>query len=123
VSVPPQGIDLAVVGEHTERLGERPARRRVRRVALVKDRKRRLVVRGREVGEEAGELRAGEERFVHERAAREGTHEERLEAGPPPRVGDAALDGTAREIERAFPRRVVLASTVRRVEDGLPDGG
>src|SRR5207249_3772929 len=121
VSVPPQGIDLAVVGEHAERLDERPTRRRVRRVALVEDRERRRVVRGLEVGKEAGELGAGEQRLVYERAARERAHEERLEAGP--RLGDAAFDGPAREIERAFPRRVVVASAVRRGDDCLPDGG
>src|SRR6266571_7968579 len=120
VSVPPQGIDLTVVGEHAERLDERPTRRRVRRVALVEDRERRLVVRGPEVGKEAGELGAGEQRLVYERAARERAHEEGLEAGP--RVGDAAFDRAAREIERAFPRRVVLASTGRLAEDDLPDG-
>src|SRR2546422_1616673 len=82
VSVPPQGIDLAVVGEHAERLYERPTRRSVRRVALVEDRERRLVVRGLEGGKEAGELGAGEQRLVYERAAGERAHEERLEAGP-----------------------------------------
>ncbi len=120
VSVPPQGIDLAVVGEYAERLDERPTRRRVRRVALVEDRERRLVVRGLEVGKEAGELGAREQRLVYERAARERAHEERLEG---PRVGDAAFDRPAREIERAFPRRVVVASAVRRGDDCLPDGG
>src|SRR4029077_11268283 len=100
------------------RLDERPTRRRVRRVALVEDRERRLVVRGREVGKEAGELRAGEQRFVDERAAREGAHEERLEAGS--RFGDAAFDCPTRKIERAFPRRVVVASTVGRGDNGLP---
>ena len=44
IAVPPQRVDLAVVGEHAERLGQRPARRRVRRIALVKDRDRRLEI-------------------------------------------------------------------------------
>ena len=122
VTVPPQGIDLAVVREHPEGLSQRPARRRVGGVTLVKDRNRRLVVRGREVGEEAGQLRAREQRLVHQRAARERAHEERIEAGP--RVGDAALDGPARKIEGAFPRGLVEASALDgRGDDGLPDGG
>src|SRR6266705_2343100 len=33
------------------------------------------------------------------------------------------FDGTAREIERALTRRVVVASAVGRVDDCLPDGG
>ncbi len=122
VAVAPECVDLAVVGEQPERLRQRPARAGVGRVALVEDRDRRLVVRRPQVGEESGELRPREQRLVHERAAGERAHEERLELGSG--LGDAPFDRAACEVERPLPGGRVGAPAVRGCgDDALPDGG
>ena len=107
------------MGEQAERLRQRPARARVGRIALVKDRDRRFVVRRLEIEEERRELRPGQQRLVHERLGRERAHEEGLElrAGS----GDPSLDGAPRDIQRALPRRRIAPAVGRRGDDDLPD--
>ena len=100
VAIAPQRIDLAVVGQQAERLGERPARQRVGRVALVKDRHCGLEQRRAQVGVERRQLRADEQRLVDDGAAGERTHEKRREIT----LRGAALDHAAREVEPALPR-------------------
>ena len=53
VQVAAQGVDLAVVGQVAERLGQLPGREGVGAVALVHDRQRALEARVAEVGVEA----------------------------------------------------------------------
>ena len=118
VAVAPERVDLAVVREEVERLRERPARERVRRVALVEDGDARRVVGVLEIRVEGLQLGAREERLVDERPMREGHHPEAVEplgAGPTRR--DAA-----REVEPALP---LVGVRVRgrgqeRVDDGRP---
>src|SRR5437870_12772416 len=85
-----------------ERLGQRPARAGVGRVALMEHRDRRFVVRRLQVGEERRKLCAREQRLVDQRTARERAHEERLYLGT--RIGDAPLDRAAGDVQRALPR-------------------
>ena len=58
VDVAGDRVDLAVVGEQAQRLGELPAREGVGREARVDDRERALQLGVAQVGVEAGELRA-----------------------------------------------------------------
>src|SRR5260370_18515797 len=73
----------------------------------MEDGERRIVVGGAQVGEEAGQLGAREQRFIDDRATRQRAHEERLESRL--RVRDAPLDGTAREVEGALERGFLAA--------------
>src|SRR2546427_449055 len=101
VAIPPEGVDLPVVGEEAERLRQRPAGARVGGVALVKDRERRLVVGRPQVREEGPEFGAREQRLVNQGAAREGAHEAWLEPPPsppaPPLLRAPAPAGAPRE--------------------------
>ena len=71
VDVPNQGVDLAVVPEHAERLRERPARLRVGREAPVVDGKVRLEERILQVVVEGAQHRALDHPFVDDGAGRE----------------------------------------------------
>ena len=121
VAIAPQRIDFAVVGEQMERLGQRPARAGVGRVALMEHRDRRFVVRRLQVGEERRKLCAREQRLVDQRTARERAHEERLYLGT--RIGDAPLDRAAGDVQRALPRGRIGAPVGGGGDDRLPDGG
>ena len=70
--VPRHGVDLAVVREHAERLGQPPVRHRVRRVPLMKDGEAALACFVLQVEVEVGEARACHQTLVDERATREG---------------------------------------------------
>ena len=72
-------VDLAIVGEHAERMGQRPSREGVCAVALVEERDGRLVVGIREVGVELFEGRRNEEALVNNRAVRERRYVEILD--------------------------------------------
>ena len=65
----------------------------------------RLVAGRLEVEEELGQLGAREQRFVHDRAARERADEERRQLGS--RLGDAGVDRVARQVQRTLPGGVV----------------
>ena len=112
VPIAPQRVDLAVVRQQPERLGQRPARQRVGRVALVEDRDRALVLRIAEVGEEGGELGPGEQGFVDDGAAGEGAG---VEAGQVSLLRPA-LHLSSREVQRPLPRLLVAP----RARDGPP---
>ena len=64
-------VDLAIVGEHAERMGQRPGREGVCAVALVEKRDGRLVVRIRQVGVELFQGSRNEEALVNNCAVRE----------------------------------------------------
>ena len=64
LTLPRSGVDLAVVGDHPQRLGELPARRRVRREARVDDREGAAQRQVAEVGVELRQLRRGQHPLV-----------------------------------------------------------
>src|SRR5205823_1798472 len=70
VPVPPQRVDLAVMGQHPEWLGEVPVRERIRAVALVEDDDGRLEVFIVEVWVELAHLRRDEQTLVDDGPAR-----------------------------------------------------
>ena len=87
VDVAAQRVDLAVVGDEAERVGELPARERVRREAGVHERERRLGPLVLQVGVVAQQLRRREHALVDDRArAERRDHEVR----PGRQLGDAA---------------------------------
>ena len=105
LAIAAHGVDLAVVGDVPERLGERPHGLRVRGVALVEQGEREVDGRG-EVGEQAGEAAAGDEALVDDGLRRRRDHRERRQAGRACRgVGAAAGAGRARARTRGRTRR------------------
>ena len=95
VDVAGDGVDLAVVGEQPQRLGELPAREGVGREARVDDRERALQLGVAQVGVEARQLRRGQHPLVDERAraeARDRERRARLELGDPAGDEQAALE-------------------------------
>ena len=98
VEVPPQRVDLAVVGEEAERLGEPPAREGVGAVPLVEHRQRGLEPRIHEVRVEPRELGGGEQAFVHDRVVRQRRHVRVLDL----LLGPAPFDGAPDEVQEPF---------------------
>ena len=92
-------VDLAVVGDVPERLGERPHGLRVGGVALVEqgERERRRATRGR--GTASGEAAAGDEALVDDGLRRRRDHRERRQAGRACRRVGAAAGAGERELE------------------------
>ena len=70
VDVPAEGVDLAVVRQGPERMGQRPRRQHVRREAAVDEGERRLEGLLREVGIVGGQLRRRQHPLVDDRARR-----------------------------------------------------
>ena len=116
VAVAPERVDLAVVREEVERLRERPARERVRRVALVEHRDARRVVGVFEVRVEGFQLRPGQERLVDDRPVRDRHHPEAVE----PLGLRAAGRDAAREVKAALP--LVGVGARRRREKRVAHG-
>ena len=90
-------VDLAVVGDRAERLGESPDRMGVRGVALVEDRVAELDRRA-QVRIELGQASAGDEALVDDRAARGRRHRQLghgTTGGPGRRFQPAAGDDQA----------------------------
>ena len=104
LAVAAHGVDLAVVGDVPERLGERPHGLRVGGVALVEQGERE-VDRRREVGEQAGEAAAGDEALVDDGLRRRRDHRERRQAGRACRRVGAAAGAGERELELGVGRR------------------
>ncbi len=71
-SVTGDGVDLAVVGQHPEGLRKAPVGHRVRRIALVEDRKPALASRVAQVEVEVSQPRAGHQALVDDGPARAG---------------------------------------------------
>ena len=80
LAVAPDRVDLTVVGDRAERLGERPGRRRVRRIALVEERVGDLQ-RLAQVRVQVGEPITGDQALVHDRGRRGGWDGQRGEGG------------------------------------------
>ena len=116
VLIAANGVDLAVVRDVSEGLGEIPGREGIRAVALMDDREPTLHVGVLEVGEEVGRLMSEEHPLVEEGLRREARHVE----GGPDRV-DAILGQTPDHVELALEGRLV--ETVRRADEDLPEFG
>src|SRR5207237_9292169 len=116
-AVAPQRVDLAVVRQQPERLGQRPAGRRIGRVALMEYGQCRLEVRRLQVGEERAELGPGEQGLINDGAPRQAADEERLEPGP--RLGHSGIARLARELGRPLPRGGVATPVPGRTYEHL----
>ena len=96
VDVAADGVDLAVVGDHPQRLGQLPARRRVRREARVDDREGAAQRPVAEVGEELRQLRRRQHPLVDDRPAGHAREEDvgaELALGPAPDHEQGAVEG------------------------------
>ena len=105
------------MGEQPEGLGERPARQRVGRVALVEHRDAGLEQRRLEIGVKAGQLGTDEQRLVDDRPARERAHEDGQSG-----VRRPPFDHVAREVETPLPH-LGTPGTQRRTHEYLADRG
>ena len=103
VAVALHGVDLAVVGDVAERVGQRPRREGVGREAGVHQRQRRLDPLVAQVGEELAQLRGGEHALVDERAARQARE---VDAALSPGRADLVLDALAHDVDPALERVV-----------------
>ncbi len=137
LAVPADGVDLAVVRDERERLGERPDGRRVGRVPLVEHRERD-VDRRAEVREQLGEPSAGDQALVDDGPRRGGHDGERVHAqrtgtrvGPAAGTGERELEVGLGERGRAGDQRLLddrqgcrgLAAERGGIErDASPDG-
>ncbi len=117
VQVAAQGVDLAVVGEHPERLGELPGRPGVGRVALVEDREARDEPRVLQVGIEHRQLLGQEQALVDHRAAGQGADVEAVDVLGQHLVLDPAADQEQLALE------LVVAHALGVAEDDLLDLG
>ena len=110
VPVALDGVDLAVVRDQPERVGQRPARERVGREPAVHQRDRRLVALVAQVGEEQRQLVGGQHALVGDRAGRQRGDVQRaagVDGGPlgplaqhegaPLQPGDAVADDVPAE--------------------------
>ncbi len=115
LAVPADGVDLAVMGDRPERLGQAPDRVRVGRVSLVEE---RIAQRQRrtKVGVEIRQASADDQALVHDRpgrGGRDGQRPDRASGGSccrletPPGDDQALLEGHVgdRSIVRRTPRR------------------
>ena len=116
-AVRPDRVDLAVVGDRPERLGEPPFGMRVRRVALVEDRVADRQPRG-EVRIQVREAPAGDQALVDDRSARRRRNGERgeLRAGMSRRVLHPAPGEDEAELEPG------IGQPARPFDDGLREG-
>ena len=115
VEVALEGVDLAVVREHAEGVGELPRREGVRRVALVDEREGRDERGVGEVGVELLDLRREEKALVDDRAGRERADVAALQL---------LLDRAANDVEATLPRVAVRrgrARTARERNEQLAD--
>ena len=91
LAVATDGVDLAVVGDRAERLGEPPDRMRVGGVALVEDRVAELERRA-QVGVQIGQPAADDEALVDDRPRRGRRHRQ---------LGEPAAGRAGRGLEAA----------------------
>ena len=117
VDVALQRIDLAIVGEHAEGLGEPPGRKGVGRVALMKYGERRDEALVLQIGIKIRELLGEEHALVDQRARRQRTDVEILDRGFP----HALLDPPPAKIKPPLQRFHV--EFVADVEHDLLDFG
>ena len=118
VDVSVQRVDLAVVAEEAERLGEVPRRERVRAVALVDEREAADELRVGQVRVERLDLVRDEEPLVDHRAARQARHVERALLRHV-RIAHGLLHDLADGKQPAFEILVVLDARAAADEDLL----
>ena len=112
VDVAAERVDLAVVGDHPVRVGELPARERVRREPRVDEREPARHARVPEIGEVPRELRRGQHPLVDHRPAREARQRQVAPGG--------ALDHAADHVQLAL-ERVLVRDLVRGRDQHLAD--
>lgn len=95
VDVSPERVELAVVGDHSEGLGEEPGGERVGTEALVKDTNSGLEVGIGKIGEVRCELWGNDEPLIDDRAGAEAAEVE----GIAPGLGHTLLNPAAAEVE------------------------
>ena len=117
VDVAPQRVDLAVVAQHPQRLGQAPRGKRVRAVPLVDDRKRRGEGRVVQVRVEGHQLRAAQHPLVDEGAAGEAGDVEAAGVGVGP-GGDFLLGPPPDDVKAALQ---VAAARLAAAQEDLPD--
>jgi len=115
VAVAADGVDLAVVRHHPERMGQVPGREGVGRVALVEEREGGGEERALQIEVELLDLRGGEQALVDDGAAAEGANVEALDLG----AEDETLGGALGEVELAL--EVVVGGLVLAGDEGLDD--
>ena len=123
-AVAEQRVDLAVVGQQAERLGQLPGWERVGRVALVEHGQAALVVGVAQVGIEGRQLVRGEQALVDERSARQGGDIETL--WHESRGLSATLDALARQIQcllEVFAAEARNDERLANARQGRPRGG
>ena len=113
-------VDLAVVREVTERMGEVPRAERVGAVAGVHQAQRRLEVGIADIREEALDLPRDQHPRVDERAAREAGDIEEVAISV--LGGDLLLREAADHVELAL-ERILISGTLARRDEELPDAG
>ena len=74
VQIPPQGVDLTVVGQVAEGMGQAPGGEGIRAVALVDESQRRLEMLIRQILVKTVNLRAEEQPLVHDAPAGAAAH-------------------------------------------------
>ena len=135
VDVAGEGVDLAVVCDETERVGERPVRERVRAEALVHQRQRRREVGIGQVGEHRTELVRVQHPLVHDGVRRQAGDVEQLlvVGGDAGETVDGVLDALADDVQlplepfmrgvgSAFARRRSARARLRRGNEDLFEG-
>ncbi len=105
VGVALQRVDLAVVGDHAEGLGQAPFGEGVGRIALVEDGDGGREALVAQVGVELVDVLGQEHALVDQRPGRQGADVERADAGR----GDALLDALAAQEQRTLQRLAVHA--------------
>ena len=116
VLVAAQRVDLAIMCDHTEGLGECPLRERVRRIALVVDRESRDEALVTQVQIEIVDIRRKEHALVDERLVVQRADIERRNA----RLARPALDAAAADVQ--FALQFLGAAMTRIAEHDLFDG-
>lgn len=98
IPISAESIDLAIVGDHTKGVGERPSGEGVGAVALMEDGEGSFVGRILQIEVEAFELGAGQHSFVNDGAGAEGGNVE----GRRPIGGTTVFDFVARKEKSHF---------------------
>ena len=115
VAIAADGVDLAVVGHHPERMGQVPGGEGVGRVALVENRERGGEQRRFQVGEVLAQLDGREQALVNDGARGERADIKTLDFC----LGDLTLDALLRE--EKFTLKSVVGEVFLASDEGLND--
>ena len=119
VDVAAQRVDLAVVGDETERVRQRPRREGIGREPRMHQRQRRVEQRVAQVGKHLLDLVGREHALVHEGARRQARQIKQAALGEV-RVRDRVLDALADDVELELEQRRVLHAAAAANEN-LPE--